>query len=276
MPNPRRDGAAAVVPGREQKAWFLDAAERSTREWKIWGHSVGTLDWRTDLQNLRRGCGPRWPGAGYGLIGSGDWASYRTERAEILDFVRESITGFADGRGRPPRVLGGPRLARPAAAALRAAGRGVHHRLDLGPGALRGDEYSLPKDDPLRALYLHEPPAAGTVEPAINLPLLHGVRASLALARTGDASRRWHASNPEVAPHLSFADLGGHGYAVVRAGADELETEFVCIPRPLERSDRPDGGPLAYRVTHRARRWAGGAAPRLERTRAEGALPLSV
>jgi alkaline phosphatase D len=58
------------------------------------------------------------------------------------------------------------------------------------------------------------------------------------------------------------------------AASDDLEVEFVCIPPPLERSDRPDGGPLAYRVAHRVKRWTAGAAPQLERTTAEGELPL--
>ena len=80
--------------------------------------------------------------------------------------------------------------------------------------------------------------------PAINLTLLHGVRAALALQKTGDAAQARALSNPEVAPHLKFVDLGGHGYARSRASAERLETEFVCIPRPIEGSDRPDGGPL--------------------------------
>jgi alkaline phosphatase D len=37
--------------------------------------------------------------------------------------------------------------------------------------------------------------------------------------------------------------MGGHGYATVRLTSDEMRTEFVCIPRPITRSDRPDGGP---------------------------------
>jgi len=61
-------------------------------------------------------------------------------------------------------------------------------------------------------------------------------------------------SNPDVAPHVRFADLGGHGFATVRVTPDALDTEFVAIPRPLERIDRPDGGPLAYRVVHRVKR----------------------
>ena len=103
---------------------------------------------------------------------------------------------------------------------------------------------------------------------------MHGVRASLALQKTGDLHQAMKQSNPEVAPHLSFVDLGGHGYSTVRVTADELEVEFVCIPRPIERNQQEDGGPLAYRVTHRVKLWKPGAVPRLERTAQEGTLPL--
>ena len=78
-----------------------------------------------------------------------------------------------------------------------------------------------------------------------------------------------------MAPHLSFADLGGHGYATVTATADMMETEFVCIPRPLERSGTADGGPISYRVVHRVRRWAPGEQPRIEQEIVEGTPPLA-
>jgi alkaline phosphatase D len=48
-------------------------------------------------------------------------------------------------------------------------------------------------------------------------------------------------SNPDLAPHLEFVDLGGHGYAKVGLSGDQMRTEFVCIPRPITRSERPDG-----------------------------------
>jgi alkaline phosphatase D len=49
-----------------------------------------------------------------------------------------------------------------------------------------------------------------------------------------------------------------------------FETDFVCIPRPLERSERTDGGPLRYRVRHTARLWRKGDHPRLEQQILEG------
>jgi alkaline phosphatase D len=57
--------------------------------------------------------------------------------------------------------------------------------------------------------------------------------------------------------------------------AGAFETEFVCIPRPLERSERADGGPLRYRVRHRAALWGKGERPRLEQQVVEGDPELS-
>ena len=82
--------------------------------------------------------------------------------------------------------------------------------------------------------------------------------------------------NPDVAPHLSFLDFSGHGYGLVTATSEQLSTEFVCIPRPLERSERPDGGPLAYRVVHRTRLWKPGETPKLEQEILEGNPQYSI
>jgi alkaline phosphatase D len=141
------------------------------------------------------------------------------------------------------------------------------------PGIYEAVEYTIPRDHPLRALYVYED-ANKTNRPAINVTLMHGVRASMELQRTHDPRAARAARNPEVAPHLAFMDAGGHGYAAVRATADALEVEFVAVPRPVERVDGEDGGPLAYRVTHRVALWNRDTAPRVERTRAEGELPL--
>jgi alkaline phosphatase D len=144
------------------------------------------------------------------------------------------------------------------------------------PGLCEGLEYNIGKDNPLRGVYLYQAAGESRVQPAINFSVMHGVRASLALERSGDVQQALEERNAEVSPHLSFVDGGGHGYAVVYLTTEELEVEFVCIPRPLERSESADGGPLAYRVAHRVKLWEPGTAPRLERTKSEGTLPLVV
>jgi alkaline phosphatase D len=77
----------------------------------------------------------------------------------------------------------------------------------------------------------------------------------------GTALQALKESNAEVAPHLSFVDL---------------EVEFLCNPRPIERSDREDGGPLVYRIAHKVKLWRPGTSPRVERTTQEGVLPLGI
>ena len=58
--------------------------------------------------------------------------------------------------------------------------------------------------------------------------------------------------------------MGGHGYSVVHAAADRLETDFICLPRPIVRQDQPDGGPILYRVRHGAKLWSKHERPNLE------------
>jgi alkaline phosphatase D len=106
--------------------------------------------------------------------------------------------------------------------------------------------------------------------------LRHGVRACLEYQRTLDPARARAVSNPDLSPHLSFLDMGGHGYATVMASRDALEVEFVAIPRPLERAPGSDGGPLAYRVVHRARPWRPGERPSLEQRIIEGDASFAI
>ena len=134
----------------------------------------------------------------------------------------------------------------------------------------------MAKDHPLRALYLVDRPGGGEPDATLNLLLVHGVRSCLEYAKSRDLTGARAASNPDNAPHLTFVDMGGHGYATVRVAGDAIESQFVCIPRPIERSGRPDGGPLRYRVVHRAPLWRAGERPVLEQRVLEGDAGLGV
>jgi alkaline phosphatase D len=128
----------------------------------------------------------------------------------------------------------------------------------------------------MRNIYLYKLAPDAPVQPLMNFAMMYGVKAALAFQKTGDTTKALAEKNPELAPHLSFMDAGSHGYAVVHVAAEAMDVEFVCAPRPVERNEQPDGGLLAYRVIHRVNTWKPGDAPKLERTKVEGKLPLIV
>ena len=140
-------------------------------------------------------------------------------------------------------------------------------------GMAEGLEYSKSKDPLLPLLTVQR--ADGTHEATVNLAVKHGVRTAWEYAQSGDIERARALTNPDNAPHVSFVDMGGHGYSVVTAAPGSIETEFVCVPRPITRATTPDGGPIRYRVVHRAARWHGGK-PKLEQRILEGDPKLSV
>ncbi|HEX7060676.1 MAG TPA: alkaline phosphatase D family protein [Woeseiaceae bacterium] len=274
--NFRRDEPTQTILGAGQKAWFLERLRASDATWKIWGNSLGTLDWRADPQNLPTGLTRPWPG-GYAGFGGGDYSAAYTERAEIYDLIRDAaITGFVTVTGDRHSFWAGLAAKALPPAAFEPVGVVFTTGSISAPGLVEALEHNFPQDHPLRPLFLAEPPGADGPEPAVNLLLQHGVRACLEYAKSGDVEAARKLSNPELAPHLSFVDMGGHGYATVRVTGEALECEFVCIPRPLERAARADGGPLRYRVAHRVALWQEGERPRLEQRLLEGDPRLSI
>ncbi|WP_333591947.1 alkaline phosphatase D family protein [Brevundimonas sp.] len=267
FPNPNMNAPPEAYLGVEQMAWFKDRLRSAQAPWKIWGHSFGTLKLRVDPQNLPESLSDQWPvGGGYGYL-TGPFA---LEHGEIFDMVRqEGISGFAIvagdrhafWAGYPSKTLP-PRDFDPVGVEFITGSISAQ-------GAAEVQRLTMPKDRPLRPFYLHDKPD-GSMESTYGMSLKHGVRSSFTLQETHDREAALAVSNPELAPHLKFVDFNGHGYTTVRASPDELETEFVCIPIPLERSETEDGGPLAYRVAHRVSLWRPGERPQLRQEVLEG------
>jgi alkaline phosphatase D len=249
----------------------------SKATWKIWGNTTATLDMRADFQNLPYGMGSPWPGAGYATSPGGDHSTAYIERAEIYDFVkRNRITGFTTVAGDRHSFWAGLAAKTLPPKAFVPVGIAFVTGSISAPGLVEALEHILPKGHLLRALYLGQGPDDKAPQSTVNLLIRHGVRSCLEYARSGDMARARALSNPELSPHLSFVDMGGHGYSVVHATREFIETEFVCIPRPLERSERPDGGDLRYRVRFRSNLWESGQSPRLEMKILEGDPKFSV
>jgi alkaline phosphatase D len=277
VPNFRKDQPPQTILGAEQKAWFLDRLSSSRATWKIWGNTTGTLDFRVDPRNLPSGLTQPWPGAGYAGFGGGDHSSAYVERGEIYDFVRDQgITGFATIAGDRHSFWAGLAAKSLPPEPFEPVGIAFVTGSISAPGVVEAFEHGFPKDHPLRPLFLGQGPKDTKPQPTVNMLLRHGVRSCLEYSKSGDIDRARAATNPDLSPHLSFVDMGGHGYAVVRVTSEKFETEFVCIPRPLERSDRADGGPLNYRVKHSTRLWRKGEAPKLDVQVLEGDPKFSI
>jgi alkaline phosphatase D len=276
VPNFRKNSPVQTLLGVEQKAWFLEELRRSRATWKVWGNSLGTLDWRADPQHLPAGLTTPWPGQGYACFGGGgDYGTAYSERGDIYDVIRaEGITGFVTVSGDRHSFWAGLSAKSLPPLPFDPVGVAFITGSVSSPGIVEAYEHRFPKDHPLRALYVAD--IAGQQKPAVNLLLHHGVRSCLEYQRTGDAAAARRVSNRDLAPHLAFLDMGGHGYAVLRLSADAVQCEFVCIPRPLEPASAPDGGPLRYRVVHRAALWPAGARPALEQRIVEGDPDLAL
>jgi alkaline phosphatase D len=273
--NYRATEAPQTMLGARQKAWFLEHLRAAKGTWKIWGNTLGTPDQRVDPQNLPAALG-KWNGAGYGLMGTWDWGAMYHERAEIFDAVRDAgITGFAIVAGDRHSFWAGYAAKALPPAAFEPVGVTFVGGSISSVGSAEANEHSFKKDDPLRPLFVANI-NGGPPQCTENLLLRHGVRSALEFASSGSLEKARAVSNPELAPHLTFVDAGGHGYATVRVDAQKMITEFVCIPRPISRSESADGGPLRYRVRHEVPLWRAGERPQMRQTVVEGDAGLSV
>ena len=273
IPNFCAKEAPQSMLGAKQKAWFLERLRSATATWKIWGSSLGTPDWRIDPQNLPESLG-KWTD-GYAVLANGDWGGVYHERGEIFDAVRDAgITGFAIVSGDRHSFWAGYAAKALPPAAFEPVGVSFVGGSITSPGMQEAQEHGK-KDSPLRPLYIADR-ADGTMEPTMNLLLRHGVRSALEYARSGDLAKAHALSNPQMAPHLSFVDMGGHGYATVRVDGAAMVTDFICIPRPIARSPGVDGGPLRYRVRHEIPLWRPGERPTMRQTVLEGDVGLAV
>ena len=234
--NYRAGEAAQTMLGAKQKAWFLERLRGAKATWKVWGNSLGTLDRRADPQNLPAGARQvEWRGL------SASWrpatgAAYH-ERAEIFDAVRDAgITGFAIVSGDRHSFWAGCAAKALPPAAFEPVGVSFVRGSISSPGMVEANEHNLTPDDPLRPLYVAEARRRTSRSPRSTCCCTMACVRRWNTPTAATSRRRTPLSNPDLSPHLYFVDMGGHGYATVRVDASTMVTDFVCIPRPVERS----------------------------------------
>ena len=171
--NFRRDRPPTTILGAEQKAWFLERLRNSKATWKIWGDTVATLDMRADPQNMPPGLTTApWPGMGYAgfsaSFGAGDHSTAYVERGEIYDFVRDNgITGFATVAGDRHSFWAGLAAKALPPKPFEPVGIAFVTGSISAPGIVEALEHGLPKEHPLRPLFVGQGPADTQPQPTL-------------------------------------------------------------------------------------------------------------
>ena len=179
----------------------------------------------------------------------------RLSRArEIYDFISmQGITGFTTVSGDRHSFWAGLAAATLPPKTFQPVGLAFVTGSISAPGTMEAQEYNFPKTHVPAPIVCSRDQHVGETRSAI----LPGIR----------TKRRCHQGarvlQSRSGAACCFRRYGWSRIPVVRAAKDALETEFVCIPRPLERSDRVDGGPLNYGVRAHARLWSKGEHPAL-------------
>jgi alkaline phosphatase D len=190
--------------------------------------------------------------------------------------VRDSgITGFVTVSGSPQLLAGLAARSLPPQA-FEPVGAAFITGSVSAPGLVEALEHNLPKDHPLRALYLTDVPGEERPRPAVNMLLRHGVRSCLEYQSSRDLDRARRVSNPALAPHLSFL-----GIKVVMdtqcCAVGRCVNEFVRIWALNRASESAEAGPsCAIASCTACRCGARGERPKLEQKVIEGDAGLSI
>ncbi len=202
VPNPQRNAPPQTILGAEQKAWFKDQLRKSTATWKIWGNSEGAPDQRGDPQNLPPGLTKEtWPKTTYAAMSSGDYGTAYRERAEIYDLVRdEKMPGFAIVSGDRHSFWAGYATSELPPGKFDPVGLSFVGASLSSAGTMEAQEHNLPKDDPLRPLFLAGRGRRGKPDWTYNMLLKHGVRSCLEYAKSFDLKRAHAAVEPGTRP----------------------------------------------------------------------------
>lgn len=273
--NPRRDMPAGTILGPDQKRWFKETLAASDATWKLWGNSIGALPRRIDFHNLPEGERQYWRGKSYGIYGADDWVAYPSERAELLDFMREeNIANVVSITGDRHNFFAGylsadlpPKRYEPVAVEFTTSSITT-------PTSFEAAEYVFSRaEDPKLEYFAVRRHDDGAVEPNVNISIKHGVAAAKEYSLSGSMEALAAKSNPDVAPHLVFGDMATHGYATARVDGSGFSTEFVSFRRPIHESASQAGDEPLYRVAFEARSWAAGGAPQIVLSSMKGAPP---
>ncbi len=268
--NPRRDAPFGSLLGEEQKQWLKDSLEQSTARWKILCNDVPMM--RFGFDNAFQPDGDK-----AGLFFTDSWDGYPVERNELMEFVLDSgIRNVVSLAGDRHANFAGlvyddydADAARPAAIELAGTSVSAACRFRLLRGLLWDDpdfgQLTRADGQPLGYPYDHAP--------VVNGWMLHGAQTARTLSGTFDVDLAVAAADPDVNPHLIYADNDAYGYFRVSIDVDSMRAEFVVLAEPVD--DPNENQPVVRRrVFAEAPARDSDVPPTLTNIRVEGEMPL--
>ena len=256
VPNFRARRAAADDPRRRQKRWFLErlGARRDVED--LGQHARHARLARRSAEPAGRPRREPWPGAGYAGFGGGDHSAAYVERAEIYDFVaKRADRRIRDVAGDRHSFWAGSPRRRCRPAAFEPVGIAFVTGSISAPGLVEASEHGF------RSPTTRCGRCTSSTVPDAAKPRAHGEPAAAArrarvprLRRARRPRPRARACrNPDNAPHLSFVDMGGHGYAIVRARRGAMRVNSSASRVRSGATSRETAGRSAIASSTRAR-----------------------
>ena len=232
---------------------------------------------RADPQNLPAGLDQALAGRRLRRFGGGDHSTAYAERGEIYDFVRDhGITGFATVAGDRHSFWAGLAAKSLPPQPFEPVGIAFVTGSISAPGMVEALEHTCPKTIRCARSTCATKTRGAEPEPTLNMLLRHGVRACLEYAAAATISRPARSCRTPTSRRTSRSSIwAGTATAVVRATSDAHRDRVRLHPAPAGTRAGTDGGPLRYRVAHRAPLGAR-RAPRLEQRILEGDPGLAV
>lgn len=254
--NPRYRTPPGTMLGAQQKAWWKQVMQRSSARWKLWGNSVPAQRFRVDVSKVL----PQLPDI---ILSSDSWDGYRTERNELMRFLRDNqisnVISFAGdlhahfaglvyddyentntGASGPQAQMAEFVTASISSMSQFAAVEQLARRdvLDATQTTLR---HLITFDSTQAAT-----PGADDRVVNLNTTLRFGARAAVTVARDNTRAAVENNRDPSFNAHLRYADTAVHGFGLVRVTRDSVTTQLVSVDSIINESGA--AGPAILRT----------------------------
>lgn len=232
--NPRRHSPPGTMLGARQKRWWKETMARSDARWKLWGNSVPLQRFLLNVSALGTGL----PDA---VLTSDTWDGYRTERNELMEFLRNndirniiSLSGdvHAHSAGVVMDDYDAKSDAHPSMVEIVCGSISSVSQFAGVEQLSRRDDFTE-TERMLRSLITYDArlTSSGGNNPLVNNlnnTLLNGVRSGMVAAQTNSFDDIIAAKDP-VNDHLVYMDTDAHGFGLVEVTESSMTVLLATI-----------------------------------------------